>query len=245
METIKTALITGGSRGIGEAIVRLFSKKGWTVYFTYVANAEAANTVAIDTGAQAIRSDVGNSNDIGDLFRFLDADKVSLDCLVNNAGITGPKRRLDEVTPDLLAEISRVNFAGPVLMAKEAIKRMSTLHSGRGGSIINISSTATALGSPNQWIDYAALKGAIDIMTNGLAREIGKEGIRVNAVAPGYTMTDPEREIQITERFQSMRHEVPLNRIGTTDEVAQAVFWLASDAASYITGTVLPAAGGR
>ena len=179
------------------------------------------------------------------LMARLDADGISLDALVNNAGITGPKRRMEEVTGATLEDVCRVNIIGTVIMCREAVKRMSTKRGGGGGAIVNISSTATLAGSPNQWIDYAATKGAVDIITNGLAREVGEEGIRVNAVAPGYTLTDMARAGQIEARFDSYRHEVPMGRIGTVEEVAAGIFWLCSDEASYVTGTVLPVAGGR
>jgi len=242
---VQTVLITGGSRGIGAGTVRLFAERGWRVLFTYVSSVDAANALSSETEAVALRSDIGKEVEILSLFEGLDQDGVYLDALVNNAGITGPKRRLLDLTPEILEEISRVNFTGPVLMAREAVKRMSRERGGKGGAIVNISSTATHLGSPNQWIDYAALKGGIDVFTKGLAREVGEEGIRVNAVSPGYTMTDPNRETEILSRFESMRHEVPLGRIGSVREVAEAVYWLCSNESSYVTGTVVPAAGGR
>ncbi len=245
MTGTRTALITGGSRGIGEASVRLFRAKGWDVVFTYVSSTEAAETVAAETGARAVRCDSGDEADILALFAALDVDGVILDALVNNAGITGPKRRLEEVTVETLEALCRVNFIGPVVFCREAVKRMSTKRGGRGGAIVNLSSTATRAGGPNQWADYAALKGALDVLTNGLAREVGDEGIRVNAVAPGYTLTDMARQGQIVERFEGMRHEVPMGRIGTVEEVAEGIFWLCTESAGYVTGTVLPVAGGR
>lgn len=242
----KTVLITGGSRGIGAAMVRLFSARGWDVVFTYLSNADAAEAEAAETGARAIQSDCGDEAAIVALFERLDADGVAIDALINNAGITGPKRRVAEVTGDLLAEVARVNFAGPVLCCREAIKRMSTKNGGEGGVIINLSSTATRRGGPNQWVDYAALKGGIDVFTNGLAREVAAEGIRVNAVAPGYVLTDMAVEGGIAARFEeALKGEVPLGRVGEVTEIAEAAFWLCSDAADYITGTVLPVAGGR
>jgi len=241
----RTVLITGGSRGIGAAVVQRFADEGWRVIFTYVSNDEAAGKVADETGARAIKGDVGSEADILSLFAALDDEGVYIDAVVNNAGITGPKRRLDEAEWDTVMDVLRVNVAGSVIMCREAVKRMSRAHGGHGGAIVNLSSTATLAGSPNQWIDYAAGKGAIDIMTKGLAREVGEEGIRVNAVAPGYTMTDMSREGDIAGRFESFRHEVPLGRIGTVEEVANGVYWLCTDEASYITGCVLPAAGGR
>ncbi len=175
----KTALITGGSRGIGAASVARFAQAGWDTVFTYVSNQGAADAVVSETGARAIKSDVGAEGDILALMQTLDADGVTIDALINNAGITGPKRRMEDVTVEILEEVLRVNIIGTVIMCREAIKRMSTAHGGRGGAIVNLSSTATLAGSPNQWIDYAATKGAVDILTKGLAREVGEEGIRV------------------------------------------------------------------
>jgi len=245
MSAAKTVLITGGSRGIGAATVRRFVDAGWQVFFTYVSNDAAANDVAAETGARALQCDVGSEPAILAMMAELDGDGVLLDALVNNAGITGPKRRMVEVTSATLEEVCRVNIIGTSLMCREAVARMSTASGGRGGVICNLSSTATLAGSPNQWIDYAATKGAVDILTKGLAREVGEQGIRVNAVAPGYTLTDMAREGEIEARFDSFRHEVPMGRIGQVEEVANGIYWLCSDEASYVTGTVLPVAGGR
>jgi NAD(P)-dependent dehydrogenase (short-subunit alcohol dehydrogenase family) len=245
VSTQKTALITGGSRGIGAATVERFADEGWRVIFTYVSNDDAAKEIAAATGARAVKGDVGSEADILAMFKLLDDEGISIDALVNNAGITGPKRRMEEAEWDTVMDVLRVNIAGSVIMCREAVKRMSTAHGGQGGVIVNLSSTATVAGSPNQWIDYAASKGAIDIVTKGLAREVGEEGIRVNAVAPGYTLTDMARKGQIAERFDQYRHEVPLGRIGTVEEVAAGIYWLCTDEASYITGCVLPVAGGR
>lgn len=245
MSDPKTVLITGGSRGIGAAAVTRFAAEGWRVIFTYVSNDDAANKVADETGARTHKGDVGSEADILVLFKMLDDEGIYVDALINNAGITGPKRRMEEATWDTVMDVLRVNIAGSVIMCREAVKRMSTAHGGQGGAIVNLSSTATLAGSPNQWIDYAAGKGAIDIVTKGLAREVGEEGIRVNAVAPGYTLTDMAIAGQISTRFEQYRHEVPLGRIGTVEEVAAGIYWLCTDEASYITGCVLPVAGGR
>lgn len=245
MSDQKTALITGGSRGIGAAVVARFAAEGWQVIFTYVSNDAAADAVASETGARAVKGDVGSEADILSLFKNLDDEKITIDALVNNAGITGPKRRMEDVTWETVMDVYRVNVAGSVAMCREAVKRMSTNNGGRGGSIVNLSSTATLAGSPNQWIDYAGSKGAIDIITKGLSREVGEEGIRVNAVAPGYTLTDMARKGQIAERFHEFKHEVPMGRIGTVEEVAAGIYWLCTDEASYITGCILPVAGGR
>ena len=242
-----TVLITGGSRGIGAAIAQRFGRGGWRVVVTCRSNLDRAQQIVaeIGNGSLCFQSDCGSHQEIMSLYNTLDEQGLTVDALVNNAGVTGPSRRLDEVTWDTLQMVTETNWIGLVVMCREAVLRMSKKHGGKGGCIVNLSSTATRLGSPGQWIDYAALKGAVDVLTNGLAREVGGEGIRVNAVAPGYTMTDLAREDEITTRFESMKHEVPLERIGRVEEIADAVFWLCSDEAAYVTGTVLPVAGGR
>ena len=242
----KTVLITGGSRGIGEAMVRLFAERGWTVIFTFVSNAPAAFAVAKDANAHAMRCDSGREEDILELFAALDKDGIVLDALINNAGVSGPKRRVADVTWATLEEVSRINFMGPVVFCREAAKRMSTARGGKGGAIVNVSSTSTKKGAPGQWADYAALKGAIDVFPNGFAREVAAEGIRVNAVAPGYVLTDMARDGGIAASFdQALKTEIPMGRIGDTRDVAEGAFWLCSDAANYVTGTVLTVAGGR
>ena len=242
----KTVLITGGSRGIGEAIVRLFAERGWSVIFTFVSNSAAAHKVATEAGARAIRCDSGDEDDILTLFDALDGEGIALDALVNNAGVSGPKRRAVEVTRDTLEDVTRINFIGPVLFCREAVKRMSTERGGKGGMIVNISSTSTRKGGAGQWADYAAIKGAIDVFTNGLAREVAGEGIRVNAVAPGYVLTDMAVDGGIAANFEAaLLAEVPMGRISETREVAEGVYWLCTDAAGYVTGTVLNVSGGR
>ncbi len=242
----RTVLITGGSRGIGEATVRRFADEGWRVYFTYVQDSAAADKVAAETGAQAVKCDVGAEVEILALWQKLDDAGVYVDALVNNAAVTGgPKRRMSEVISELMEAMCRVNIVGVALMCREAVSRMSKESGGHGGAIVNLSSTATLAGSPNQWVDYAATKGAIDVLTKGLSREVSGEGIRVNAVAPGYTLTDMAREGQIEQRFESFKHEVPMGRIGTVEEVAAGIYWLCTDDAGYVTGAILPVAGGR
>lgn len=241
-----TVLVTGGSRGIGAAIVHRFAAENWRVILTYRADAHAAEMVVADTNAWALQCDLGDEASIRALFATLDEQGVVPHALVNNAAVSGPKRRVEDVAWATLDEVCRVDFMGPVVMCREAVRRMSTAKGGLGGSIVNLSSTATRRGAPGQWADYAAIKGAIDVFTNGLAREVGDEGIRVNAVAPGYVETDMARAGGIAQRFdEDYKWEVPLGRIGTVDEIAAAVHWLCTDDAAYVTGTVLPVAGGR
>jgi NAD(P)-dependent dehydrogenase (short-subunit alcohol dehydrogenase family) len=233
----KTVLITGGGRGIGAATVRLFAAKGWRVAFTWTTRQPAPGE-----GTSAYRCDVRNEADVTALFRQVAADFGRIDALVNNAGVTGPRCRIEDVTADLLRDVTATNLIGPILCAREAVRHMAAMG---GGSIVNLSSTATKRGSPDQWVHYAATKGAIDVLTAGLAAEVAAQGIRVNAVAPGLTLSDPADAGRIAARLDTMRGEIPMNRAGTADEVAEAVFWLCSDAASYVTGVVLPVAGGR
>lgn len=246
----KTVLVTGGGRGIGEAIARLFGTRGWDVALTYMQNQRAAQAVveAIQSAgndAIAIRCDARSEDDIRSLFAALDDAGRRPSALINNAGVTGPATRLEDLTAEALREVVEVNLIGTILCCREAATRMSINRGGTGGVIVNISSTATKLGAPNQWVHYAATKGAVDVLTNGLARELASEGIRVTAVSPGLTLNDPALEAQILARLEGMKSEIPLARPGTTFEVAEGVFWLCSDAASYCTGIVLPIAGGR
>jgi len=246
----KTVVVTGGSRGIGAGIARLFGSRGWRVVLTYASNEPAAHAVVreiVASGgtASAVRCDTRNEADIKALFAQLVAAGTVPDALVNNAGITGPKTRLEDLTLDVLRDVVDVNLVGLLICCREAVKCMSTRHGGKGGAIVNISSTGTKLGNPNQWVHYAATKGAVDVLTNGLARELAPDGIRVAAVAPGLTLTDPALEPQIMARLETLKGEIPMARPGTVTEVAEGVYWLASDAASYCTGVVLNVAGGR
>jgi NAD(P)-dependent dehydrogenase (short-subunit alcohol dehydrogenase family) len=245
-----TVLVTGGSRGIGAGIARLFGARGWRVVLTYTSNAASAQTVVDEIAAgggnaSAIRCDVRKETDIQELFAGLAAQGSVPDVLVNSAGVTGPKTRLEELTLDVLREVVDVNLIGLLLCCREAARQMSTRHGGKGGVIVNISSTGTKLGNPNQWVHYAATKGAVDVLTNGLARELAPDGIRVAAVAPGLTLSDPALELQIMARLETLKGEIPMARPGTVTEVAEGVYWLASSAASYCTGVVLNVAGGR
>ncbi|UEM20522.1 SDR family oxidoreductase [Skermanella mucosa] len=244
----RTVLVTGGGRGIGAAVVRLFAARGWRVALTWVSDRAAAEGVAASAvGSAAFRCDVRDEEQVVGLFRDVVGAFGRIDALVNNAGITGPPRRIEDVTAGLLRDVATTNLIGPILCAREAVRHMraSAERGAGGGAIVNLSSTATKRGSPGQWIDYAATKGAIDVFTVGLAAEVAPFGIRVNAVAPGLTLSDPADAERIAARLETMRHEIPMGRAGMAEEVAEAVFWLCSDAASHVSGAVLPVAGGR
>jgi len=243
----KTVLITGGARGIGAATARLASANGWRVAINYVANATAAENLVAELGgdAFAIRGDVGEESDVLALFAAVDARFGRLDALVNNAGIVAPQARLDAMDAERMLRMMRVNVVGSMLCAREAVRRMSTRHGGDGGAIVNVSSMAATLGSPGEYVDYAASKGAIDSFTVGLAREVAAEGIRVNAVRPGIVDTDIHASGGRPDRVAALRGTVPMQREGKAEEIARAILWLLSDDASYSTGAILNASGGR
>ncbi len=248
MPPIKTILITGGGRGIGAAISQRFLAEKWRVIITYAQDEPAAATLASSAPrgcVEIIKCDLRSAQNISDLFANLDRRDVYPDAVINNAGVTGPKTDLIDVDASVIEEIFTVNAIGTIWVSREAVRRMSTARGGKGGSIVNISSTATKAGSPHQWVHYAAAKGAVDVFTRGLAAEVAAEGIRVNAVAPGLIINDPAREAEIQARFKTMSHEIPLGRPGLPAEVAAVAFWLCSDEASYVTGAVLPVSGGR
>ncbi|RWC42088.1 MAG: SDR family oxidoreductase [Mesorhizobium sp.] len=246
----KVLLVTGGSRGIGAAICRLASKAGYRVAVNYASNQDAAKTLVAEikaTGGEAlaVKGDVGKESDIVAMFEAVDRAYGRLDAFVNNAGIVDVKARVDEMDVSRLERMMRINVVGSFLCAREAVKRMSTRHGGSGGSIVNISSAAAVLGSPGEYVDYAASKGAIDTFTIGLAREVAMEGIRVNAVRPGIIDTDIHASGGQPDRVERFRDMLPMKRAGKADEVAGAVLYLLSDAASYTTGAILNVSGGR
>lgn len=242
-------LVTGGSRGIGAATARLAAARGHDVALSYVRDSDAADAVvaacrAVGARAIAVRVDVAREADVIGFFDAA-AELGSPAVLVNNAGTLHRAARLDEFDVDRLREVVAVNVIGAFVAAREAVRRMSTRHGGSGGSIVNVSSAASRLGSPNEFIDYAATKGAIDTMTVGLAKEVAAEGIRVNAVRPGLIHTDIHARSGIDDRIGRLRGNVPLGRGGTADEVAETILWLAGDAASYVTGALVDCSGGR
>ncbi|TRC96368.1 SDR family oxidoreductase [Mesorhizobium sp. WSM4303] len=246
----KVLLVTGGSRGIGAAICRLGAASGYRVAVNYASNQAAADAVvagieAASGEAIAVRGDVGKEADVVAMFAAVDRAFGRLDAFVNNAGIVDVKARVDEMSAERVERMMRINVTGSFLCAREAVKRMSTRHGGKGGAIVNISSAAARLGAPGEYVDYAASKGAIDTMTVGLAREVVSEGIRVNAVSPGITETEIHASGGQPDRVARMQDMLPMKRAGTADEVAHAVLYLLSDEASYTTGAILNVSGGR
>lgn len=243
-------LVTGGSRGIGAATARLAAGKGYAVAVNYTAQAEAANEVVRDiqaAGGQAIavQADVAQEEQVLAMFEQVDAKLGRLTAMVNNAGVVDATARVDEMSLARLKRMFDINVIGSFLCAREAILRMSTRHGGAGGAIVNVSSAASRLGSPGQYVDYAAAKGAIDAFTLGLAKEVAAEGIRVNAVRPGLIETDIHASGGIPDRVKQLAHQVPMQRGGSAEEVAQAICWLLSPEASYTTMSLVDVSGGR
>jgi NAD(P)-dependent dehydrogenase (short-subunit alcohol dehydrogenase family) len=246
----KTILVTGASRGIGAACALLAGRRGYTVCVNYRENADAAARVvrAIEAAggrAFAVAADVADEGDVARLFGEVDARCGRLDALVNNAGILARQARVEHMDAARINRIFATNVTGSFLCAREAVRRMSTRHGGSGGAIVNVSSRAAVLGSPNEYVDYAASKAAVDTLTIGLAKEVAGEGIRVNGVRPGLIDTDMHASGGEPGRIQRLQATVPLARGGTADEVAAAVLWLLSDEASYATGTFIDVSGGR
>jgi len=243
-------LVTGGSRGIGAATARLAAGKGYAVAVNYTAQAEAADEVVRDIHAAggeaiAVQADVAQEEQVLAMFEQVDAKLGRLTALVNNAGVVDATARVDEMSLARLKRMFDINVIGSFLCAREAIRRMSTRHGGGGGAIVNVSSAASRLGSPGQYVDYAAAKGAIDAFTLGLAKEVAAEGIRVNAVRPGLIETDIHASGGIPDRVKQLAHQVPMQRGGSAEEVAQAIIWLLSPEASYTTMSLVDVSGGR
>jgi len=246
----KVLLVTGGSRGIGAATALLAAQKGWAVAVNYTANSLAADQVVRDIRAAggtaiAVQADVSHEAQVLAMFDKVTAKLGPLTGLVNNAGIVDMTARLDEMSVERWRRMFDINVIGSLLCAREAVRRMSTQHGGSGGSIVNMSSAASRLGSPGQYMDYAASKGAIDTFTIGLAKEVAAEGIRVNAVRPGLIETELHASGGLPDRVRDLAHQVPIQRGGSALEVAQAIVWLLSDEASYTTMSFLDVSGGR
>ncbi len=246
----KVMLITGASRGIGAATAQLAAERGYALCLNYHHREDAARQVLHEArrlGVQAIavQADVSREDEVLNLFTALDREFGRLDVLVNNAGMLERQMRLEQMDAARWNRVLGANVIGSFLCAREAIKRMSTRHGGHGGAIINLSSAAARLGAPGEYIDYAAAKGAIDSMTLGLAKEVGGEGIRVNAVRPGVIHTDIHASGGEPDRIERIKTSVPLGRGGDAREVAEAILWLASEGASYTSGALLDVSGGR
>ena len=237
-------IVTGGSRGIGAATARLAAARGYKVCINYVKQRETAESLAREIGGIAVACDVAKEEDVLRLFR--EADRLGrLSVLVNNAGVVDVPARVDEMTVARLERMFDINITGAFLCAREAVKRMSKKHGGAGGSIVNISSIAARIGAPGQYVDYAAAKAAVDTLTIGLSKEVGAEGIRVNAIRPGVIKTDIHASGGDPGRADRIGATAPLQRAGEAEEIARAVLWLASDEASYTAGAILDITGGR
>ena len=246
----KILLITGGSRGIGAATARLAAARGYDVCVNYRRNRDAADGVvsqirAAGARALAVAADVSLEDDVRRLFDVCDTSFGRLDALVNNAGVLETQMRLDAMDAARISRVLATNVVGPFICARDAVKRMSKKYGGQGGAIVNVSSGAARLGSPGEYIDYAASKGALNSMTLGLSREVAEEGIRVNAVLAGHIYTELHASGGEPNRLERVRDQVPMKRGGTADEVANAILWLLSDEASYVTGSLLDVAGGK
>jgi NAD(P)-dependent dehydrogenase (short-subunit alcohol dehydrogenase family) len=243
-------IVTGGGRGIGAAVALQVAAFGYHVLINYLNNRDSADETARHirlSGGQAsvCRADISTEEGVTTLYSAADANGLPVTGLINNAGVSGGFSRLDSLQDNVLRRVFAVNVIGAMLCSREAVRRMSTKHGGRGGNIVNVSSISAKLGGGEVWIHYAATKGAINTLTIGLSREVAAEGIRVNAVAPGLIATEFHAEAGAPERAALMAHAIPIGRAGTADEVADAVIWLMSPQARYITGAIVPIGGGR
>lgn len=243
-------LITGASRGIGAASARLAAQRGYAVCVNYLSNRSAADAVVEDITraggrAVAIQADVSVEEDVIRLYKAVDRSLGRVTALVNNVGIVERQARVENMDAARVNRVFAVNVTASILCAREAIRRMSIKYGGQGGAIVNVSSVAAKLGSPDEYVDYAAAKAAIDTFTIGLAKEVAEEGIRVNAVRPGVVYTDIHASGGEPNRVERVKESVPMKRGGVPDEIARAILWLLSDEASYVTGTLLDVTGGR
>lgn len=243
-------LVTGASRGIGAEVVRLAALRGYSICFSYLSRADLAQALVdelseLGVECKAVQADISVEQDVLSIFEAVDSMQGELRVLVNNAGILHQQSPVESMTLERLQQVCAVNICGTFLCSREAIKRMSFEHGGQGGAIVNVSSGAAVLGSPNEYVDYAATKGAMDTMTVGLSKELAAQGIRVNAVRPGLIYTDIHKSSGEPGRVDRLKSSVPMRRGGTVKEVAEAVMWLASDQASYSTGTFIDVTGGR
>ncbi len=249
MSKQKVVIVTGGGRGIGAATARLFAQHGYAVCVNYKSNSTAALTLVkeleqMGSRSIAVQADVSKQEDAVRLFEAVDKKLGGVSVLVNNAGILKKQMRLDEMDADRINTVLTNNVTSYFLCSREAVKRMSTRFGGQGGVIVNVSSGASRSGSPSEYIDYAASKGAIDTLTKGLSLEVAAEGVRVNCVRPGLIYTDMHADGGEPERVERLKSKIPLQRGGTAEEVAQAIYWLASDNASFSTGNFIDVTGG-
>ncbi|TWB11307.1 NAD(P)-dependent dehydrogenase (short-subunit alcohol dehydrogenase family) [Nitrospirillum amazonense] len=253
MNTVSDAplmLITGGSRGIGAATARLAATQGYDVAISFLSDEAAALAVAADVEAAGrralpMRADSADPAQVADLFATIDQVFGRIDVLVNNAAMLARQSRLEDLAFERMQRIFLVNAIGPILCAQQAVKRMAYRHNGRGGAVINISSASARLGSPNEYVDYAASKGAVETFTTGFAKEVAREGIRVNCIRPGHIYTDMHASGGEPGRVDRVKDTIPMGRGGQPEEVARAILWLASAEASFITGTFLDVTGGK
>ena len=248
--TQRTVLVTGGGRGIGAATSWLAAQRGWAVAVNYTHGTAAAQGMVArirDAGgtALAVQADVSDEAQVLAMFEAIDTELPPLGALVNNAGVVDVQTRVDVITVPRLQRMFAINVFGSFVCAREAVKRMSTTHGGTGGCIVNLSSAAARLGAPGMYVDYAAAKGAIDVFTMGLAKEVALEGIRVNAIRPGIIATEIHASGGAPDRAQQMAPMVPMQRVGSAEECAEAILWLMSDSSSYTTGAVIDVTGGR
>lgn len=250
MSSNKVVIITGSSRGIGAETAKLFSKNDYSVCINYIANESAAEKVKdeiLENSSRciAVKADVSNAREVAKLFETVDNELGCLSVLVNNAAILKEQSRLEDISEERFSEVLRTNVMSCFLCSKEAIVRMSTKNGGAGGVIVNVSSCASKSGSPNEYVDYAVSKGAVDTLTRGLALEVAAEGIRVNAVCPGLIYTDMHASGGEPDRVDRLKSKIPLQRGGQAIEVAEAILWLASEKSSFVTGSFIDPAGGQ
>ncbi|MET4247212.1 SDR family oxidoreductase [Bradyrhizobium sp. LA6.7] len=243
-------IVTGGGRGIGAAVARLASERGYSVAINFAQNAASASKLVTsiqDAGGNAIsiKGDVSREDDVMRMFEEVDLKLGPVGVLVNNAGVTGGFSRLENVSAEMLSKLFAINVVGAFLCSREAVRRMSTRNGGTGGSIVNVSSRSSQYGGAGEWIHYASSKGAMDTLTLGMSRELASEGIRANAIAPGFIETDLHAEAGAPDRAIRLAAGTPIGRPGTAHEIAEVALWLASPAASYVTGAIVAAAGGR
>ena len=247
---MKIALVTGGSRGIGRATAILLAQMGWRVAINYARRTDAALEV-VDLieqqggSAFALQADIADEAQVMAMFAQLDKHSMPLALLVNNAGILFQQCRTEQLEAARLQKVFATNVIGSFLCCREAVKRMGTHHGGQGGAIVNVSSAASRTGAPGEYVDYAASKGAMDTLTKGLSLEVAQQGIRVNGVRPGFIYTEMHADGGEPGRVDRLASAIPMGRGGEAEEVAEAIVWLASDAASYVTGSIIDAAGGR